>query len=275
MKINREYTYSNKRQIWRLIPTDTEKLIIEDRDPVTKEVFYNCLDINTGKRIFTNFQPEEKIWSGIESVYNDVIFFHKFGKPDMPGHLGITAYEINSGSILWSNESYIFLFVLEDKLYCYNNTFEGRNYYTVDYRTGDLLDELGEDASRVNSLRKESFNSFNYENYLFPSSFNNNDCEDKAVEKLISGLKAEHVIKGSIEFLTAGDALLLNFHEVQKDGNLSNIFMAIDIFDERVIFKDVLNKSTKSLIPDSFFVKDKLIFLLHEKDGLSVCSLNF
>ena len=275
MKINKEYTYSNKRQIWRLIPTDSEKLIIEERDTDTKEVYYNCLDINTGEKIFTNFQPEEKIWSGIESIYNDVIFFHKFGKPDMPGHLGITAYEINSGSVLWSNESYIFLFVLEDKLYCYNNTFEGRDYYTVDYRSGELLDELGEDSTQINSLREESFNSFNYENYLFPSPFNPDNCEDAAVEKLISRLKTERVIKGSIEFISAGDVLLLTFHEVLNDGYLSNIFMAIDIFSEKVIFKDVLNKSTKSLIPDSFFVKDKLIFLLQEKDGLSVCSLNY
>ncbi len=273
MKIKKEYSYSNNRQIWRLIPTDTEKLVVEDRNIETKEVFYSCLDINTGKNIFQNFQLEEKFWTGIETVHNDIIFFHKFGKPDMPGHMGITAFDITTRKILWTNENHIFLFIWEDKLYCYNNTFEGRNFFTLDLISGELLDELGEDAASINILREKSFNSFDYENYLFPSPFNHEKVENSAVIKIISEIKKDNVITGSVDYAEFGDVLLLNFHEVMKDGSLNNLFMAIDIFKEKVIFKDVLNKNTKTLIPDSFFVKDKLIFLLKEKNELSVCSL--
>ncbi len=273
MKIKKEYNYSNHRQIWRLIPTDSEKLIVEDRNIETKEVFYNCMDINTGSIIFENFQLEEKFWTGIESVYNDIIFFHKFGKPDMPGHMGITAVDIISRQLLWSDDTRIFLFIWEDKVYCYNDTFEGRNYYILDFRTGELLADLGEDSSSINSLREKSFNALDYNNYLFPSPFSSDKGENSVLENLIAKIKIDKVVTGRIDYVELGDTLLLNFHEVLKDGYLSNQFLAIDIFKEKVIFRDVLNKRTKTLIPDSFFVKDKLIFLLKEKDELSVCSL--
>ncbi|HUX92187.1 MAG TPA: DUF4905 domain-containing protein, partial [Ignavibacteriaceae bacterium] len=93
MKIKKEYEYSNRRQIWRLIPTDSGKIIIEDRNVETKEAFFNCLDIYTGKKKFSNLQLDEKYWIGIETIYKDIIFFHKYLKPDMPGHIGIIAYD--------------------------------------------------------------------------------------------------------------------------------------------------------------------------------------
>ena len=45
MKIKKKYSFKNKRQIWRLLPTTTDKLVIEDRDTQNKEVFFNCIDI--------------------------------------------------------------------------------------------------------------------------------------------------------------------------------------------------------------------------------------
>ena len=94
MDIKRIYSFSNNRQIWRLIPTATEKLIIEERDTENKEVFFNCLEISSGVKIFSELQLEEKFWVGIEAVNNDIIYFHKFVKPDMPRHQGIIAFDI-------------------------------------------------------------------------------------------------------------------------------------------------------------------------------------
>ena len=98
-----------------MLPTSTGKLIIEERDIENKEVFFNCIDISTGERIFSDFQLDEKFWVGIEAIDEDVIYFHKFMKPDMPGHQGIIAFDINSESILWENSEYSFLFVVDKK----------------------------------------------------------------------------------------------------------------------------------------------------------------
>jgi hypothetical protein len=279
MKLKKEYVYpptgradSKNRQIWRLIPTDSEKLIIEERNTSTKEVFFNCIDINTGQIIINDYQFDEKYWIGIESVANDIIYFHKFEKPDMPTHSGIIAFDIRSQKIIWQTQVYSFLFVFEEKIYCYRSTFEGKHFFVLNSYTGEMIEDLGENFVQVNSLKEKAFNSFYFENYIFPEPFNSND---PSIQNFITDFKKQHTIVGRIEYINTGDAFLFNFHEVLPDGNLQNRFLAIDIFTKKIIFEEILNSSSKVFIPDSFFVKEKLLFLLKEKDSLIVCSFNY
>ena len=274
MKIKKEYNYTNKRQIWRLLPTKSDKLVIEERDTKTKEVFYNCIEISSGVSIFKNFQLEEKYWVGIETIYNDLIFFHKYPERDMPSHRGIIVFDINSQKILWQNDNYIFLFMWEEKIYCYQNTFEGRKYYTVDIYSGVLLEELGEDSNSINILRERSFESISYEGYLFPESFNTSISKDPELSDFIQEFRTSHIIVGEIEYVKLDGYVLLNCHEPLKDGNLKNTFRAIEILSKKIIFEEKLNSQTKAFVPDSFFIKDDFLFLLIEKTKLTVCSIN-
>lgn len=271
--IKKEYSYSSKRQIWRLLLTETNKLIIEDRDIQTKEVFFNCIEIDSGKKIFSNFQLDEKYWAGIETIYNDIIFFHKFVSREMPDHSGIIAFDINSKKILWELEDLVFLFIWEGKIYCYKSKFESREYFALDYNTGNLLEELGDNPNELNSLRELSYSSNNYEGYLFTEPFNTNNSNSSAIKDFFNELKENHVIAGNIEFIELDNLILFNFHEVQSDGSLTNRFKAVEYLTKNVIFEEVLNSKTKTFIPDSFFIKDNFIFLLIEKMGLKVCSI--
>ena len=131
MKIKKKFTHDNKRPIWRILPTETGKLIIEERGKDNKQVYFNCINIENGKKVFKNFQLEEKFWIGIEAVYNDVIYFHKFIKPDMPQHIGIIAVDLDNKKTLWEDLNNSFLFILNEKVYCYRQMFEGRKYFSL------------------------------------------------------------------------------------------------------------------------------------------------
>ncbi len=148
MKIKKLYKHNNGKQIWRILPTVSNKLVIEERDIESKEVFFSCLDIQSGKNIFKDYQHDEKHWIGIESIYNDIIFFHAYGKPDMPAHKSIIAFDIHTQSVLWQNDNYVFSFVYNDKVYCYQQRFESRVFFALDYITGDVVEELGNDACK-------------------------------------------------------------------------------------------------------------------------------
>jgi hypothetical protein len=275
MKIKKEYNYTNKRQIWRLLPTKSNKLVIEERDLKTKEVYFNCIDIISGVSIFKDFQLEEKYWVGIEIILDNIILFHKYPERDMPEHRGIIALDINSGKILWQNEDYIFLFIWEDKIYCYQNMFEGRKYYTIDIQSGEYIEELGEDSDSINILREKSFDSISYEGYLFPEIYNSSIAKNNSgLSDFMRTFREKHVIVGEIEFIQIGDYVLLNSHEPLKDGNLKNTFRAIEILSKKIIFEEKLNSQTKAFVPDSFFIKDDFLFLLIEKTKLTVCSIN-
>ncbi len=273
MKIKKQYSYTNKRQIWRLLPTGTGKLLIEDRNINSKDVYFNCLDLNSGKKMFQNFQLEEKSWVGIEAVHKDIIFFHKYVKPDMPGHTGIIAFDITGKNVIWSTDDYVFLFILNDKLYCYKPSFEGRKFFILDYNTGELLNELGDEAEAINEKRNESLNDKQFKNYSFPEPFNANDQKDLEISKIFQNVRENHLISGQIEHVKKNGLLFFNYHEVNDNGSFKNIFNVIEILSGLTIFDLVLDKETRVLIPDSFFILNNLIFLLKEKTNLIVCSM--
>ena len=65
MKVKQKYSFSNDRQIWRIIPGGEGKIVLEEREPATREVFFSCLELNSGNVIFNSLQFEEKFWTGI------------------------------------------------------------------------------------------------------------------------------------------------------------------------------------------------------------------
>ena len=270
MKLKKLYKHDNKKQIWRILPTTNNKVVVEERDAKTKEVFFSCLDIESGKKIFKDFQLEEKNWIGIESIYKDVIFFHTYGKPDMPAHKSIIAFDILSQSILWQNDSYVFSFVYGEKVYCYQQRFESRVFFALDYLAGNVLEDFGNDASTINKLKEESDAKIWEQNYLFPEYFNRNNSAEMDYQKFLKDILTEKVIKGEISYLNYEGILLFNYHEVAKNNTYTNIFTVVDLIKNKILFEETLDKNLVNLMPESFFVKDNFLFLIVDKTKLFV-----
>ncbi|MCZ6702237.1 MAG: DUF4905 domain-containing protein [Ignavibacteria bacterium] len=273
MNLKKKYIHNNNRQIFRLIPTDTDKIIIEERDTNEKQAYFNCLYIESGKKILKNLQLDEKFWVGIEAVYNDVIFFHKFQKPDMPHHRGIIAYDIEKKKKIWENLENTFLFIKDDKVYSFQQNFDGREFFTLNYTTGEMIEELGNDSSSINLLREKVIASEDFSAYIFPTIFDSSEVINQDVNEWLIKLKENHLISGKIEFALKDNLLMFNFHEINADNSLNNKFKAVDLLKGKYIFETTLNFSTNAFVPDSFFVKDNLLFLLIERKKLGVYNI--
>lgn len=270
MRLKKIYKFDNQRQIWRIIPTNSGKLVIEEREPEKKQVYFHCLALDSGNKIFSNFQLEDKFWVGIEAVKDDTIFFHKFAKPDMPKHKGIYALDIKSKKIFWENPDLIYQFIHQDKLFAYVEKFEGRKYYSLAPDNGEIIEELGENYQLINSLREEAISQENNNSYIFPEAFQDDPSTEQQVVDLIKSLRSEFVISGKIEFIHHDNLLLISFHEANSKGTLNNLFKAVDLSTGKYILEEVINKETSLFLTDSFFVKDDLLFLLFGKTRLLV-----
>ena len=270
MKLKKLYKHDNKKQIWRILPTTNKKVVIEERNSATKEVFFSCFDLDSGKNIFTDFQLDEKNWIGIESIYNDIIYFHTYGKPDMPGHKRIIAFDIKSQTILWQNDNYVFAFVCEDKVYCFQQRFESRIFFALDYLIGSVVEDFGNDVTIVNQLKEKTDNEFYKQNYSLPENFNRNNSVENEWQRYLSNILTDNVIKGEINYLTFQGLLFFNYHEVSKSNVINNIFMAVDISKNKIILKETLDKNLSSLMPESFFVKGNFLFLIVDKTKVLV-----
>lgn len=273
MKLKKKYIHNNKRQIFRLIPTNTGKLIIEERETEKKQAYFNCLNIESGKKIFKNLQLDEKFWLGIETVYKDVIFFHRFTKPDMPQHNGIIAFDINGQKVIWKDDNRTFLFIKDEKVYTFQQMFENRQHFTLDYISGEVIEELGSDSASINLLREDMISSEDFSGYIFPQEFDASINISDPANQFLKSLRETHLITGSIEFALDDHLLMFNFHEINSDNSLKNIFKAVDLSKGKYILEETLNSRTNAFAPDSFFVKNDILFLLIERMKVGVYAI--
>jgi hypothetical protein len=270
MKLKKLYKHHNGKQIWRILPTANNKIVLEERDAKTKEVFFSCLEIESGKKLFSELQLEEKNWIGIESIYNDLIYFHVYRKPDMPAHKSIIAFDIPSQTILWQNENYVFSFVYSDKVFCYQQRFESRVFFALDYLTGTVVEDFGIDVTVINQIREKADEEFWKQNYLFPENFIRTKTGDEEYQKFLQQILLNNVVKGEVSYLKINDLLLFHYHEISKTNTLNNIFVAVDLSKNKILLKETLDKNLVNLMPESFFVKDNFLFLIVDKTKLFV-----
>lgn len=263
--------HSNKKQIWRILILETDKLLIEERDPKTREVFFSCYDLSTKEKIFSNFQFEEKAWIGIEAVEKDIIVFHFYLKPDMPQHKGFFAYDLNQKKILWQNETLTYFFSDNEKIVAFQQQFDGRFYVEIDLLTGKLIRNLGEEYARVNLLKEEAQAKKSYADYLFPEVFNplNDDPQFDCIRNFISKFS----FSGQVEYLQRGKSLFFTFHE-KIDEKFTQHFYICDAATGSLLFSAVLNKNIHQYAVDSFFVYKKLLFLIKEKQIIELVKMD-
>lgn len=273
MKLKKKYRFDNKRQIWRIIPTNSGKLIIEERESEQKQVYFHCIELTSGKKILQDFQLDDKFWVGIESVKDDYIYFHKFAKPDMPKHKGIFAFDIKTKKIFWENSNLTFQFMFRDKMYAYVEEFGGKKFFALNLQDGTVEDELGDNPQLINELRDQSIADNIPAGYLFPEVFSSDSLIENNTFDLISSLKTDFMISGQIEYLLKNGLLMMSFHTVNEKGKLNNIFKAVDLSGRKYILEEVLNKDTSLFFTDSFFVKDDFLFLLFGKTRLEVYNI--
>ncbi|MDP4116284.1 MAG: DUF4905 domain-containing protein [Bacteroidota bacterium] len=273
MKIRKEYTFTSKYTIWRLLFAGAN-MIVEQRDTTSKEVFFSCFEILSGKSIFSDLQLDEKFWIGIEAVYKDIIFFHKYASPDMPKHSEIIAFDINTQKVLWTNQNYSFLFPYNDNVYCYLSKLDGQKFFSLDCKTGNLTEELGNDLNQIEFLKVKSAKENELEGCLFPESFGITDPENTTAVQILDDIRKNNAIQGDIEFIIKENVLLFNYYSTQKNNTLENKFLSFDLLTGKKIFEEVLIESANAFVPDSFFTQNNFVFLLKGRSKLLVCSID-
>ena len=270
MNLKEHLTYKTGKQIWRILISGSEKVLIEKRDMESKEVYFDCLDLVSGEYVFTDLQFEEKFWIGIEKIYKDVIFFHKYSKPDMPGHQEIIAVDMNTQEILWRNQEYIYGFVHQGKVFVFKQQFEGRKYLTLDYRTGEVFEESGINLDEINKLYDESRNAEDYSDYRFPEKgFGADGKIMNIIEKLKDNTSAD-----GMEYFLVDDMLFCSYHIKTENNKMDQEFSIVSETTGEKIFSETLCNGTERIMTDSFFIYKQFLFLLMEKNGLKIYIIN-
>jgi hypothetical protein len=264
MKLKKNIKFKDGNQVFRILVSGNDKLVIETRDTESKEAFYHVMDLNTGKKVFRDFQLDEKFWVGIEKIVDDTILFHKYAKPDMPGHSGIIAVSINEKKILWQDDNAEFIAARNDRIYCSRKSFGFTEFIALNISTGEELEKLGRDEKIAERLKAEADSSEDYSDYIFPEKFNA-ESADKTVESTILGYIKNLDITGDIEYSVAGDLLITNFHYLSDNQAITNRLIAFDNSTQKELLNIVLIQNAAMFVPDSFFIYKNSLILIKEK----------
>jgi hypothetical protein len=271
-KIQKLFSFNQGRNIWRIILTDLDQIVVEERDVQKKEVYFSCIDRVSGKFFWKDKTfLDEKFWIGIEGTISKYLILHQFEKPDMPNHKKIINVDLNSGEVLWVNDDLTFYNLDENYIYGYIPQFEKNEFFRLSIEDGDIISELGsEEEARpiLNSIKEKD-----YSKYWFTETLNNPD-EDEKIKNLISRFLSNNLYLSFSEFIDRSNYLIFNVYDKIEPRSLINRLIVFDKIDEKPILTETLNQSTPAPIPDSFFMYDDDLYFIKDKMELVAYRLN-
>ena len=266
-QIKPAWTYDAGSLIWRIFFTSNNLIIGETRNQEEKSTRFFCIDARSGKPLWQNIGFEEPWWIGVEAVHERWMILHGFVRPDIPEHRGIRVLDIESGSLLWRNDDLSFWFIDNEILYAHKYLFEKHIGAELDIKTGAILHEHADDLDMLLELRQKisQRESERQQAVLFPDVFDQKEG-DSAVGKIIHGLTEGKALDGWIEYLShRGIFIVGQYRHVDNQSELSllnNILSVYDLKTEKTLYNDIIAEGVQAPSPDSFFVKDDLLFFI-------------
>lgn len=161
--------------------------------------------------------------------------------------------------------------------------FESKIYYKLDPHNGSIIKEFKEepDILTVLQLKSDSERIF-YSDFMYAEIHEGDQStQEPAVNSYLNDRIKGLNISGSLEMIKYHDYLIYNYHQDNgidiKNINLrtlSNILEIYDMTKNKIVFQDILNNTTSNYVPDSFFIKDNVLFYIKEKKNLVTLKLD-
>lgn len=269
-RLKPSWEYQARGIIWRILFSDSGRITGEDRDPEGKTVSFFGLDARSGRVLWQDVRLDEPWWISMGAIHHDVLLINEFVKPDLPEHGRIYAVDVETGRLLWSNADIKMLFVSESHVYASRETFQRTLYSALDLRTGRTASDFGTDEAPV-MLAKQRGRATLEETLIFPEALTEQSGEFARIHSIVSRRIGEGQLKGSVEFIKTGKYFLLSFYHYGdakariEDGLTDNRLLVVESDSGTVVFEDRLNVGVSSPVPDSFFVKDSILYFIRSK----------
>lgn len=270
------FKYFQKGDVWRIFLTPVSIIVGETRDTKNKLMYLFSFDYKNKKKYLVDFQLNEKWWQTICGATKNIILITGYEKPDLPLHKGITAIDIYTGETLWENPEITFGFCNDKYLYCYSYKFNSKLLNKLDINSGELLQRI-ESENEQQKITNDSNRYQNnlYERCLYPqkytsSVFNTDDLI------LVKDILEKNTYKDSIEFIIFQDKLIYNYfpNDVRNLNMFENTIEIIDLLSGKTILKDTIDINLKNPLPDSFFLADRFLIYIQNRNLIKIFNFN-
>lgn len=271
------WSYTTDGVAWRLLFSETNFIVGEDRDTEKKRVSFFCLNASNGDILWRGATFGEPWWIGIEGIVHDKVFLHGFRKPDMPEHGKIITVDLGTGRELWRNNDYAFLFATDERVFAFRDLFEKRLFYELDAASGAFIREFHDPPPDLYAQKKASHGRTDFS---FPEPLSESSAEFSLLHPIIERHCDTQHLRGAIEFAQSCGKLAYNYHVVSGHDDrhnadvLQNRLCVVDETNGKLLYTDVLNASTLAPVPDSFFIDSSTLYYVKEKKAIIALSLS-
>lgn len=250
--------------LWRLKFSNTGRILGEARDLEAKTSWFFCCNEEDGHIRWNGLRLDEPWWIGIEDIDDGRFYLHGFRKPDMPQHLGIFAYDIDSGTPLWNNPELAYLFAFDGSVYASEQRFDGLHVLRLSREDGSVSEELGLQNESVNTMRAILNEKDDFVGYRYPRHFDEAHPVYTDLRERVFAVVDPSAVTGNLDVLHEDGLLLLSWHEALpgRQRSFKQEFAAVDAGSDAVLFRDTIVDEATATGVDSFFIKDSLLFYI-------------
>jgi len=230
--------------IWRIqINEENGYLAIESREQESQKVYFSVLNIKNGSFLFKEKSFAEPLNANLVFLDEDSLILKLNQNTSSPECIGIIAVDLNSADILWEKYNLSLEEVTRYGIRVYDYKIYPRSFFWINHKNAEKLPNP-EQPQYINSLLQFPQLVYDYE---IPKTINH------------------YPIIGGVFSLNTGDIQIICFHEKFEE----NLQQKIVFYqDSNILLEDILIKNIQKLQPESFFMFDKQVFYIRNKDEI-------
>jgi len=257
------WTYAPGGVVWRMVPSEDGVLVGEDRYKEDKRVLFFCLDLRTGKELWSRKSLEEPWWLGIEATHQGLVFVHEFARPDMPEHTGIIALDLRTGDIRWMKKEMQFRGVRDGVILGRERGALEDRFHLVKVENGEVLREVT--AEDVSDFPGETAGEVSGR-IRYPSCVSKDDAGWDSFESVADTRR----MVGECEAVEVDERRIFCYHagyERHPEQSILEHRMVIVDARGRKVYEDILHDRAHLPVYDAFFVLDgRLCYVRKERE---------
>ena len=252
--------------MWQLRPDEkTNWLAIEVRDADSLMNGFQVIHSQTGQAVLTDYQAPEGWWSGLDELYDGLLYLHGKGNQRYGRHQGITALAPATGHICWQQPALSFYGLTEEVLVARQAGEESLDFVALDRRTGHLLSALP-DMAAVKSMLSQ-FGLRRQQARLVPGFYPQDQPYFKDLAAFIQWKLGVEAVLG-IDFLETGRYFVVGFYVPGAGAKMHYRVAAFSLAGDLRLQQE-LAADCEGIGSDYFFILQDTLILIKNRRTLS------
>jgi hypothetical protein len=230
--------------IWRIqIQEETGSLAIESRNIDTKKVLFSVFNYKTGKIFFKEKAFAEPMNANLAYLSDDTLLLKLNEHVGSPENSGLISIELKSAKILWEKYNVAIQQAADYGIQIFDIKISPCRYYWINHLNASILPEPSQISLNSNSIIFPEINN----EYSFPNFIEHGSIEGGVAELNIDGFQ------------------IICFHEKIEDKLQQKLLI---YQNNKILHEDILINNIQKLQPESFFIIEKQLFYIRNKDEI-------